>query len=75
MPIRPISVTFFFSVHSLYEYVEPDQSNKRGRLEQKQTFFQCFSLFFRASVSSLLRKESMVGPRPSFEKTKRGWNT
>ena len=31
MPVRPISATFFFRVHSFYEYVQFNQSNTRDR--------------------------------------------
>ena len=57
MPIRPINVTFFFTVHSFYEYVQSNQSNtrdRRKRLQQEQTFFLQSSLFFCAFVSSSL---------------------
>ena len=66
MPIRTTSVTFFFTVYSLLEYVQSNQSNTRdrkNRLQQEQTrFLECSSLFFsQASSSSLLNKESMIG--------------
>ena len=62
MPIRPIRVIFFFSIHSHQKYVESNQSNTRDRKktsQQGQTFFlQCSSLL-RASISGLLHRESM----------------
>ena len=76
MPICPISVTLFFTVHSFYEYVQSNQSNARDRkkpLQQEQSFFlQCFSLFLRASVSSLLSKESKLG-RMMGAKSSKNW--
>ena len=63
MPIHPISVTFFFTVHSFCEYVQSNQSNTRDRKkpsQEKQTFFSVLFSFFRASLSSLLSKESMM---------------
>ena len=58
MPFRPISVSIFLMVHSFYEYIESNQSKTRDRkkrLQQEQTFvLQCFSLFLRSSVCSLL---------------------
>ena len=59
MPIRPISVTFFSTVHSFYKYVQSSQSNTRYRKKTFTTranFFQCLFLFLRASVSRLLKK-------------------
>ena len=61
MSIRSIRVTFFFTVHPFYEYVQSNQSNTRDpkKPSQAQTFFiYCSSLFLRASVSSLPNKES-----------------
>ena len=64
MLIRPISVTFFFTVHR-----STNMSNQINRIrvttkttsQQEQTFFfnAFLSFFFRASISSLLNKELM----------------
>ena len=78
--IRPIRETFFFTAQSFYEYVQSNQSNMRDRKkpsQQEQTFIlQCFySLFFRASVSSLLNKESVVLPTtPKGQVVKGTWD-
>ena len=45
MPIRPISVTFFFTVHLFYKYVQSSQSNTRSR---KKTFTTRANFFFNA---------------------------
>ena len=61
MPTRPVSVTFFFTVHSFYEYVQSNQWNMRDSkkpLEQEQTFFQRPS-FFCAFVFGPLNEESI----------------
>ena len=70
MPIRQISVTFFFTVHLCYEYVQSNQSNTRDRKKNFATraniysmlfsFSPCSSLFLVYFVSSLLNKESMI---------------
>ena len=64
MWIRPISETFFFTIHSFYKYVQLNQSNTRDRKKTSQQehtlFLQCSSLFLHASVSSLLNKESVL---------------
>ena len=42
MPIRTISMTFFFTVHSLYKYVQSNQSNTldcKKPTQQEQIFF------------------------------------
>ena len=64
MTIRPISVTFFFTVHSFYEYVQSNQlhTHDRKNLSQQEQpfFFNALLFFLGVSVSSLLNKESMV---------------
>ena len=54
MPVRTISVNFFFTVHSFHEYVQLNQSNTRDRkiFSNKSKFFSSM-LFFRAFVPSL----------------------
>ena len=62
MLVRSVGVTFF-TVHSFYEYIQSNQSNTRDRKKYSQQeqlfFFQCFSLFLRASVSGLLNKDGL----------------
>ena len=49
MPIRPISVTFFFTVHSFYKYVQSSQSNTRYRKKTFTTRTNFFSMLISFS--------------------------
>ena len=52
MPIRPISATFFFMVHSLYDYLQSNQSNThdgKNLLTKSKLFFNAF-LFLSARL-------------------------
>ena len=57
-------LTFVFTAHSFYKYVQSNQSNTRDRKnvchKSKLFFLQCSSLFLSANVSCLLNKKSMV---------------
>ena len=61
-----LTILLFFSFLLFFEHVESNQSNMRDHKkpsQQEQPFFlQSSSLFLRASVSSLLNKESMIWP-------------
>ena len=67
MPISPISVTFFFTVHSFDKYVELNLLNTRDRKktsQQKQTFFFFnASLFLRVCYFIVPNKEAMARAR------------
>ena len=54
MPIRPISVTFFFTIYSSYKYVQSNQSNTGGhkkKLATSANFFPSMLFFLRTPVS------------------------
>ena len=65
MPIRPISVTFCFTVQALDECVKRNQLNaydrKKNLRNKSKLFLQCSSLFLRASVSIPLIKSLYGG--------------
>ena len=66
MSIGAISVTFSFTVHLFYEYVQSDSSNMRGRKklsQQEQTFFfYALQLFLKQILSTFspMNHESLV---------------
>ena len=64
MPIRPLSMTFFFIVHLFYKYVQSNQLNTRDRKklsQQEETFFSLIIFSFSARVSFCpLNKKSIV---------------
>ena len=63
MPIRPISVTFFFTVYSFYEYVQSNQQNARDRKKilrnQSKLFFFNARLFFSARLFLVYQIKSL----------------
>ena len=60
IPICSIRGTFFFTVHSFYEYIQSNQWNMhehKKSFQQELTFFlQCTSLFLLVSICSQLNK-------------------
>ena len=63
MPVRPVSVTFFFTVHSFYEYVQSIQLNSRNgkkiRNKSKLFYSMLFSFSPRICIWST-NKETMI---------------
>ena len=54
-PICPINVTFFYTVHLFYEYVQSNQSNTRDRKNLRNTSKLFSNLFY-----SLVNKKSII---------------
>ena len=65
MPVCPITVTFFFTVHSFYEYVQSIQLNTRDgkKIRNKSKLFSSMLFSFSPGVCIWsTNKETMMTP-------------